>query len=75
MTIKNFRNEFKNERNTVKNMIKNGSASFQLIYKSTEQLRKLLKSVKDGKTKNNIKYEICNYESKMIEMLENMEVA
>jgi hypothetical protein len=71
MTIKEFRKEFKSERILNKRYLDDKYFTYRMLYKSTEYLRKELNKVKDGKVKNQLKYDIVTYEDKISKQLES----
>ncbi len=71
MTIKEFRKEFRSEKKTIEWMFNGETLSYHVVYKTVEELHaKLNKEVKNGKTKTKIKYEIVNFQNKMISKLD-----
>jgi len=71
MTIKKFKKLMSEEKKLLKEKIDNNTASYSLVYNSTERLKKEWKHLKDSKTADILLGKLVQQENKFIEMIEN----
>jgi hypothetical protein len=70
MTIKEFRKILRSEKATLNYMLNGGTLSYSVVYKAVDELKAACKKIKKGKIQNQLMYDLCSYETSMIEKIE-----